>query len=157
MLDIGGGEGGLLSEVARRGHSGRRYLTDLISGTDAHALPFPDATFDAVFMLRVLNHLHPPAIALAEAWRVLSLAGRLIVTAHGPEHLVGLLEPGHAGTFLFDLPGMRAQAFEVSRSVVLSVADQQELAASYGLGRVPTRVIHSQLQLTGWSLLKSGL
>ncbi|WP_424952219.1 class I SAM-dependent methyltransferase [Deinococcus sp.] len=63
VLDIGGGDGGLLRELARRGHRGRRELVDPLHGTDAHALPFTDGTFDAVFMLRVLAHLHAPALA----------------------------------------------------------------------------------------------
>ncbi|WP_407571337.1 class I SAM-dependent methyltransferase [Deinococcus altitudinis] len=150
VLDIGGGDGGLLRELERRGHHGRRELVDLASGTDAHALPFQGAAFDAVFMVRVLGHLHRPALALAEAWRVLAPGGRLTVAAHGPEHLAGVLNPGKAGDFPFALPGMRARPFEVRRPVLLSVENQQELAASYGLGHVATGVLHSQLQLTGW-------
>ncbi len=159
VLDIGGGEGGLLRELERRGHhaaenGGRRELIDLLSGTDAHALPFADASFDVVFMLRVLGHLRRPALALAEAWRVLSPGGRLIAAAHGPEHLAGMLEPGQAGAFPFVLPGMQVQPFEVFRPVVLSVESQQALAANYGLDFRPTGALHSKLQLTGWSLLK---
>ncbi len=154
VLDIGGGDGGLLRELERRGHTGLKESIDPLAGTDAHALPFPDATFDAVFMLRVLSHLHTPALALAEAWRVLSPGGRLIVAAHGPEHLAGMLEPGQAGAFPFVLPGMQVQPFEVFRPVVLSVESQQALAANYGLDFRPTGALHSKLQLTGWSLLK---
>ena len=157
VLDIGGGGGGLLRELERQGHTGRREVIDPLHGTDAHALPFPDATFDVVFMLRVLSHLLTPALALAEAWRVLSPGGRLTVAAHGSEHLAGVLEPGQAGAFPFELPGIRAQAFEVCRPVVLSVQSQQELAASYGLDHVTTGVIRSQLQLTGWWLLKPSI
>ncbi|WP_407539403.1 methyltransferase domain-containing protein [Deinococcus radiomollis] len=157
VLDIGGGDGGLLRELAQWGHTGRRELIDPLHGTDAHALPFQGATFDEVFMVRVLGHLHRPALALAEAWRVLSPGGRLTVAAHGPEHLAGMLEPGAVGAFPFDLPGMQVRAFEVCRPVVLSVESQHELAVSYGQDFQPTGTVRSRLQLTGWSLLKSSL
>jgi SAM-dependent methyltransferase len=60
---------------ARRHHPG----IDFRSG-DAEALPFPDATFDAVVMSFGLLHLARPDKALAEAHRVLRFGGWLAFT-----------------------------------------------------------------------------
>jgi len=42
------------------------------------ALPFPDATFDAVLMVRVFHHLGDPEAALREIHRVMKRGGRLV-------------------------------------------------------------------------------
>jgi SAM-dependent methyltransferase len=41
-----------------------------LAAADAYRLPFPDASFDAVFCCAVMQHLTDPAAALAEARRV---------------------------------------------------------------------------------------
>ena len=60
---------------ARRHHPG----IDFQAG-DAAALPFPDASFDAVVMSFGLLHLDCPDRALAEAHRALRTGGRLAFT-----------------------------------------------------------------------------
>jgi ubiquinone/menaquinone biosynthesis C-methylase UbiE len=44
---------------------------------DAHHLPFPDLTFDACRVDRVLQHLEDPQRAIAEMARVLKIGGRI--------------------------------------------------------------------------------
>ena len=61
--------------VARRDHP----QLDFRPG-DAEALPFADASFDAVVGAFVLNHLPRPDVAAAELARVLASGGRLAVT-----------------------------------------------------------------------------
>jgi SAM-dependent methyltransferase len=47
---------------------------------DAHALPFPDASFELVLCTEVLEHLVNPPQAIAEMYRVLTPGGTLILT-----------------------------------------------------------------------------
>jgi SAM-dependent methyltransferase len=70
---------------ARRHHPGIDFQVG-----DAQALPFPDASFDAVVMSFGLLHLGRPDRALAEAHRVLGAGGRIGFTVWAkPEDSVG--------------------------------------------------------------------
>ncbi len=97
VLDVGSGDGAFTRELARRGArvtglecseaqlalcretapvAGERYVSGV-----GEALPFPDATFDAVVLRASLHHVPPArmADALREARRVLRKGGELFV------------------------------------------------------------------------------
>jgi len=90
-LDLASGPGYIAAESARRGArvTGTDFSAEMVTlarslhrgvefrEADAEALPFDDASFDAVTMGFLLGHLARPAAAVREAWRVLASGGRL--------------------------------------------------------------------------------
>jgi len=64
----------MLAEGARRGHDRITWVNG-----DAQALPFPDATFDAVTISFGLRNVPDPALALREFARVTRPGGRVVV------------------------------------------------------------------------------
>ena len=97
VLDIGCGRGEIALHCAQKGALvwGLDYAAAALRLTgslpsaqklafqqaDACKLPFPARKFDTVFMLDVVEHLHPDGLhaALNEAWRTLKFGGRLII------------------------------------------------------------------------------
>jgi SAM-dependent methyltransferase len=103
ILDVGCGRGEAVLGCERRGAEayGIDYSVDALriarrcfaSGdhqfmgaiylarANAKQLPFPDASFDKLLMLDLVEHLHPRELAqaLGEAWRVLRVRGQLII------------------------------------------------------------------------------
>jgi ubiquinone/menaquinone biosynthesis C-methylase UbiE len=71
----------MISEA--RARTGARPTPTEFLVADAHALPFPDETFDAAFSLRVFEILRDPRQVLAEMARVLRPGGRVVV--NGPD------------------------------------------------------------------------
>ena len=80
---------------------------DVVTGTLADA-SWPDASFDAVTMSSVLEHLHDPGVALGSAFRLLAPGGLLhLVTPNGDAlgaerfgtHWRGLEAPRHLVLF----------------------------------------------------------
>lgn len=139
VLDVGAGDGKLLTALEARGHRGRRVGLDPTPGPGvrkgtAEALPFPAAMFDVVLFVRVLAHLTNPRAALAEARRVLRPDGRLIMAAHGPDHLRGLWrELGQEPLpDRQDQPG-EACGLDLRVPLLLDRENAQTLAHSYGL------------------------
>lgn len=57
---------------------------------DAHALPFPEKSFDAAVSFQVLEHLERPAEGVAEMARVVTPGGTVLFTVPGvwPDHEV---------------------------------------------------------------------
>ena len=101
ILEIGPGTGLFSVPVAQRLHpTGKLDVFDIqqvmldhtlgaaeaqgvtnISATlgDARALPYPEGTFDAAFMMTVLGEISDQQAALSELQRVLKVGGRLVV------------------------------------------------------------------------------
>lgn len=78
LLDLGCGP---RDQATPAQHLGAEYVgLDWSSGAadllaDAHAIPFQDATFDAVLSYAVLEHLYQPFLAVREVARVLKSGG----------------------------------------------------------------------------------
>ena len=115
VADIGCGSGRYLS--ALRGAGARVVGVDLSVGmlaavpdppallaADAQALPLTDAAIDVVMMMHMLYHVPDPALAVAEAARVLRRGGTLLVATNGRRHLAEMNELWFP---LLDRTGMR--------------------------------------------------
>jgi ubiquinone/menaquinone biosynthesis C-methylase UbiE len=128
VLEIGSGTGLQSLHVARQlGPSGRLDIIDVQpemldcvmrraaargigevvpTRADARELPFPDATFDAAYMVTALGEIPDRVAALRELRRVLKPAGRLVVGEFFDRHYVPLVTLlRHAGASGFQ-PGM---------------------------------------------------
>jgi SAM-dependent methyltransferase len=93
VLDVGAGSGTFSNELARRGFDVtstdvtdeaievlRARVSGSVERADATSLPFASASFDAVVLGEVLEHLEDDAAAAAEAARVLRPDGILAVS-----------------------------------------------------------------------------
>jgi DNA-binding transcriptional ArsR family regulator/protein-L-isoaspartate O-methyltransferase len=59
----------------------RRFKQVQVQEGDMHALPFEDARFDLVVLMHALTYAAKPAVAVAEAARVLCPGGRLLLSS----------------------------------------------------------------------------
>ncbi|CAM3520286.1 methyltransferase domain-containing protein [Deinococcus frigens] len=147
LLDIGAGEGALVREWRRRS-TGRTEGIDPRPGAGIHrgraeALPYMTGAFDAVLLVRTLAHLPDVSAALLEAWRVLRPGGRLVLAAHGADHLRAtwhaLGRPAADGGPENALRAALAEArhpalrLDVRRPISVAAADARELVDTYGL------------------------
>lgn len=62
------------------------------ANADARQLPFPDATFDAAYLVTVLGEITDPAAAVRELRRVLKPTGRLVIGEFLDRHYVPLVD-----------------------------------------------------------------
>jgi SAM-dependent methyltransferase len=112
---------------------------------DAHALPFPDATFDFVLTIAVLEHLRYPFVGMQEAYRVMKPGCTLIGT-------VAFLEPCHGDshyhhTHLGTLNTLRHAGLDVD--VVAPHAEWMVLRAQAEMGMFPTLSARSRRWMVG--------
>lgn len=113
VLDIASGDGVLAELLAPHAHryvcidtsarvvaaAGER-LSKLknveVREGDMHALPFPEASFDLVVLMHALTYSQEPALAVAEAARVLRPGGRLLLSSLARhEHKAAVEAYGH--------------------------------------------------------------
>lgn len=96
LLDIGCWNGSFLAQVAGTNLYTSLFGIDLVPGAvsaatdrgihgsvvnlNADPLPFPEASFDAVTMLAVLEHIFDPYMVITEVRRVLKPGGQFIVS-----------------------------------------------------------------------------
>jgi len=99
---------------------------------DIYALPFEDASFDAVFMSAVLGNLREPARGLGEAYRVLKPGG-----------VIGVKEFDHGGDIVYPLEPAMAKYDELYR----------RLRSEYGHSGEVGRMIGALLLESGFSEL----
>ena len=122
VLDIGCGEGELARHLPRDAWVGLDSSPAMLARApspnvlgDATALPFPDGSFASAALLYVLYHMADPAVALAEAHRVLIPGGLISVAApsrHDSPELADAL-PNQPLTFDAELcPGLLGELFD---------------------------------------------
>jgi SAM-dependent methyltransferase len=74
----------------------RRFRNVEVREGDMHALPFADGAFDLVVLMHALTYAAKPALAVAEAARVLRPGGRLLLSSLGKhEHRAAVAAYGH--------------------------------------------------------------
>jgi SAM-dependent methyltransferase len=124
ILDIGCGEGAL--RVALPARLGSRVVGLDASATmlaahpwpvvqgDATALPFMAGAFDVAVAVNVLDHLPDPAVAIAEAHRVLAPGGTLVTATasrHDSPELAHVWRPQPSSFDAENGPGLVASVF----------------------------------------------
>jgi ubiquinone/menaquinone biosynthesis C-methylase UbiE len=163
LVDIGGGTGNysralrdegweplvidrepaMLAQAAAKG-------LETLTG-DAQELPLPDASVDAAMLVSMLHHVEDPAVALAEARRILRPGGRLALQIFTLEDLAGLwyadyfpstrswMQAAHPtlAQVLAHLPG--------SRHIVVEFRDLED-ASLAALAAYPERVLDPHWQ-----------
>lgn len=122
VLDIGARDGGLRRHLP----AGIRYqgldiapefASDQVMIRDiSRGLPFPDASFDHVFCIEVMEHVPNPFAALTEIRRVLRDEGVLTLSVPNPYHVKELLWN------LFKVPDRQGHIYSWTRQAMTALA-----------------------------------
>lgn len=122
VLDIGARDGGLQAylpasvryqglDIAPEFASERVMIRDISLG-----LPFPDASFDVVFCIEVMEHVPNPFAALTEIRRVLREDGILVISVPNPYHVKELVWN------LFRIPDRQGHIYSWTRQAMTALA-----------------------------------
>lgn len=108
---------------------------------DLNNLPFADGAADLVTIHQVLHYLHDPAAAIAEACRILSRHGRLVIVDFAP-HSLEVLRDEHAHRRLGfaddELAGWLARAgAELEQPTALSAGEDRLTVKIWTARRTP--------------------
>lgn len=98
---------------------------------DAHALQFPDASFDIVVSTEMLEHDAAPWLSMAEMGRVLRSGGHLIITARGN----GFPLHSFPDDFWRFMPSSFPLLLELAGCEVVDVTGDPQHPGMFGLGR----------------------
>ena len=100
-LDIVDVQQPMLDHVMRK--AAERTITSIrATRADARALPFPDASFDAAYLVTALGEIPGPVATVRELRRVLKPGGRLVVGEFFDRHyvpMVTMIEYAHRSGF----------------------------------------------------------
>jgi SAM-dependent methyltransferase len=174
VLEVAAGTGRVTRALARRGHEvvatdlngpmleeARRHVEGNVTWqvADAQALPFPDASFDAVACAFGLMFVPDKPLALREFHRVLRPGGKIVLSvwdslAANPASLVlhelaTALVPGDPITFMgvpFSLHDVGAlRALTGGRIETVAILGEAESAESMAIGFVRGNPLYNQL------------
>lgn len=95
---------------------------------DLHAIPKPDASYDAILCNAVLEHIRNPDAVMREFHRLLVVGGHLIIS-------IPFLQPYHPCPTDYQR---------------YTVAGMEELAQKNGFAQLAIRPVHSIAQTIGW-------
>jgi SAM-dependent methyltransferase len=164
LLDAGCGSGRTLDELARYGRvsgadvspeavlAARRRGHDDVHRARVEELPFPDATFDVVTCLDVVEHTPDDRATLVELWRVTRPGGLLLVTVPAYQALWSWHDEVNLHFRRYDSPSLRAAALSAGWGVVGDTHFNSLLLAPAAVVRLVQRRLrthaHSDLDLT---------
>jgi len=142
ILEVGCGDGGILTQLANKGHGGKLIGLDIhdnmfvkehdkvefVVGDASELSSFPDESFDVVLGFFMVYHMPEPLNAIREWMRVLKKGGKLVVTAatKGNKIRIKAIKDRAADTF-----GIKVQkltdncTFEKAVELIDSICDDQ--------------------------------
>ncbi len=123
VLDIGARDGGLKAYLP----DGVKYQgIEITPPTDnpevmrhdiSNGIPFPDGSFDFVFIIEVMEHLPNPFGAMSEIHRVLAPGGTLILSVPNPYHFKDVIWN------LFRIPDRQGHIFSWTRQAMTKLGE----------------------------------